>query len=184
MTNERERDYYQPLKFALTAHIRSRITPRESDNPYIQVLEKLTVPAKKIYLEITADEKSPSNTLKSKISPGRDLIYLFLKSARPDLTGFIEVNQILDFIVVEFKNDTISLDDIYQLKKYADLFDAKYSLLVSTREIPFEVKRLRDVVSDLLSRAAGYRGLTLVHYDPVKGSFLDWFPEDPFPAGT
>lgn len=177
-----ERDYYQPLKSALEAHIRATFRPRKSDPLPLQMIAELTVSSEKIYLEITADT-SLSNTLKSKISHGRDLIYFFLKNARPDLTGFIEVEDTVDFIVVEFKDNTLNLDNVYQLKKYADLLDAKYSLLVSTDEIPVEVKRLRDVVPELLSRATGHRRLTLVHYNPVKQAFLEWFPEDPFRQG-
>jgi hypothetical protein len=84
-------------------------------------------------------------------------------------------------MVVELNNEPLILDDIYQLKKYADLFDAKYSLLISTDEIPDELKRLRDVIPDLLSRSVGHNKLTIVHYDIKQHSFLDWFPEDPFP---
>jgi hypothetical protein len=140
----------------------------------------MSAPSETIYIETTAD-KHLSNTLKSKIRKGWELIFSFLKSTRPDLTGFVEDQSKIDFMVVEFKNEPLILDDIYQLKKYADLFDAKYSLLISTDEIPDELKRLRDVIPDLLSRSVGHNKLTIVHYDIKQHSFLDWFPEDPFP---
>jgi hypothetical protein len=178
-----ERDYYPQLRTDLEAHIRRRLTPRYSD-PRLQIYAKLNPPKEAVHLEITS-EKPLSNLLKSKIHSGRNLIYFFLKSARPDITGFMGSEPFADFIVVEFKDNSLGLDDIYQLRKYADLLDAKYSLLVSKDEIPEELKRLSEgIVPELLSRAGGYRRLTLVRYDPENHSFLDWLPEDPFPVPT
>lgn len=176
-----ERDYYQQLKADLERHIRRRIAPRYSD-PRLQIYARLNPPRENIHLEVTS-EKSLSNLLKSKIRSGRDLIYFFLKNARPDITGFMGPESFPDFIVVEFKDNPLGLDDIYQLRKYADLLDAKYSLLISTDEIPVELKRLAEgVIPDLLSRAGGYMRLTLVQYDPERHSFPEWLPEDPFPT--
>lgn len=174
-----ERSHYEPLRQALEIHILSKLRPQYHD-PKRQAIARSKPPAETIYLEITAD-KGLSNQLKAKIGSGRELIYLFLKKdARPDLTGFIEIPPLVHFIAVEFKDETLTLDDIYQLKKYADLLDAKYSLLISTREIPEEIKRLRNAIPDLLSRSTGYNALTLVHYDSTNKSLLDWFPKDPF----
>ena len=50
-------------------------------------------------------------------------------------------------MVVEVKNEVIKLEDIYQTKKYADLFDAKYALLISPEEIPEELIRFDSGVS-------------------------------------
>ena len=86
------------------------------------------------YLEITADRKF-SNTLKQQIDRNRDLIFNFLKEAAPDITGFVKGDYSKEFIVVEIKNKPIKLEDIYQSRKYAELFDARYALLVSTKEI-------------------------------------------------
>ena len=93
------------------------------------------------YLEITADTGF-SNKLKSEIPRGREIIFNFLKKARPDITGFVKENSFSYFIVVEIKSSSIELDDIYQTKKYAQLLEAKYVLLISTNEIPEEIKRL------------------------------------------
>ena len=129
------------------------------------------------HLEITADRKF-SNPLKQQIDRNRDLIFNFLKEAAPDITGFVKGDYSREFIVVEVKNKPIKLDDIYQTRKYAELFDARYALLVSTEEIPEEIIRLSKVVFSLLSLPA-YKQLTLVHFgDNAKN--IVWFPDNPF----
>ena len=137
-----------------------------------------------VYLEITADTGF-SNKLKSKIPKGREIIFNFLKKARPDITGFIKENLFSlfsYFIVVEIKSSSIELDDIYQTKKYAQLFGAKYALLISTDEIPEEIKRLDKTINpDFLSGAYGYR-IVLVHFDINKKEFVEWYEKNPFKA--
>jgi len=133
------------------------------------------------YLEITADTGF-SNKLKSEIPRGREIIFNFLKKARPDITGFVKENSFSYFIVVEIKNSSIELDDIYQTKKYAQLFGAKYALLISTNEIPEEIKRLDKTINpDFLSGAYGYR-IVLVHLDINKKEFVEWYEKNPFKA--
>lgn len=80
--------------------------------------------------------------------------------------------------MVEVKARTIRLDDVYQTRKYAELFDARYALLVSTCEIPEEIRRLSQVIYSLLSLPA-YKQLTLVEF-ANNGNSTDWFPDDPF----
>jgi len=69
-------------------------------------------------------------------------------------------------------------------KKKKDLFDAKYGLLVSTKEIPEEIKRLSKVVSPYLLSLPAYKTLTLVHFNGKDKQFVDWFPENPFENDT
>ena len=129
------------------------------------------------HLEVTADRKF-SNILKQQIDRNRDLIFNFLKEAAPDITGFVKGDYSKEFIIVEIKNKPIKLEDIYQTRKYAELFDARYALLVSTEEIPEEIIRLSKVVFSLLSLPA-YKQLTLVHFgDNAKN--IVWFPDNPF----
>ncbi|MCX6685071.1 MAG: hypothetical protein NTV10_00220 [Methanoregula sp.] len=132
------------------------------------------------YLEITAKRKF-SNKLKREISPqGRDIIFHFLREAAPDITGFIKKEYSSDFLIAEIKTDEIKLDYIYQTRKYAELFGAKYSLLISTEEIPEEIKRLSRPVHTLLSGGIGYEKITLVYFDPIKEEFSEWFEKNPF----
>ena len=70
-------------------------------------------------------DRTFSNRLKSQIPQHRDLIFNFLREAAPDITGFIRKEYSTDFVVVDVKNAVIKLDDIYQTRKYAELFDAK-----------------------------------------------------------
>jgi len=112
---KKERRLYEPVKALL--------------------FETLKTKFEELHLEITAD-KTFSNKLKSQVNSNRDIIFLFLKDAAPDITGFIKEQYEVGFVVVEVKAEKLKLDDIYQTKKYAELFDAKYALLVTTEEIP------------------------------------------------
>ena len=156
---QRERDYYKTIKTKLE--------------------ELLGTKFSNFHLEITADKKF-SNRLKAEISPygHRDIIFRFLNEASPDITGFIKGEYSSDFIVVEIKNEEIKIDHVYQTKKYAELFNTKYALLISTKEIPEEIKRLSKVVYSLLS-SGGYR-TTLVYFDAERKDFVEWYEKNPF----
>jgi len=134
-----------------------------------------------VYLEITA-RRTFSEKLKSKIPSGREIIFIFLKKAAPDITGFVETKTLPNFIVVEVKDEKIELDDIYQLKKYADLFDAKFAFLISLEPIPEEIKRLCRSPFFLLSRlkASVYNAFALGEFDKNSNEFVEWFEENPF----
>ena len=100
-------------------------------------------------------------------------MFHFLIEAAPDLTGFIREEYSSAFVVVEVKTAVIKIDDIYQTKRYAELFDAKYPLLISTEEIPVEIKRLSQVVYKLLSGGYGYKIIILIYYEPEKDDFME-----------
>lgn len=131
-----------------------------------------------VYLEITATRKL-STKLKKEFSPHRDIIFYFLKEAAPDITGFIKRENSSDFVVIEIKRK-IKLDDVYQTKKYADLFDTKFAFLVTLEPIPEEIKRLSKVVHTLLMRPSIYSAFTLVQFDEQCNEFVDWFEKNPF----
>lgn len=132
-----------------------------------------------VYLEITSRGVF-SDRLKSRIPSGRDIIFLFLKKAAPDITGFIEGSSLSRFIVVEVKKEKIELDDIYQLRKYADLFDARFAFLVSLKPIPEEIKRLSKTVYTLLAGSSIYDAFVLAQFDEHNKQFVEWFKENPF----
>lgn len=159
-----EKDYYEPIKTKLE--------------------ELMSTKFSNFHLEITADKKF-TNKLKAEISPHghRDIIFHFLREAAPDITGFIKGDYSSDFIVIEIKNEELKIDDIYQTRKYAELFNAKYALLISTKEIPEEIKRLSKVVYSLLSGGYGYEKITVVYFNAGKGSFVEWFEKNPFEKG-
>src|SRR6267143_791057 len=131
------------------------------------------------HLEVTANRQF-SNVLQAQIDSNRDLIFAFLKEAAPDITGFVKKDSASprEFVVVEIKTSPIKLDDIYQVRKYAELFDARYALLISTCEIPEKITRLSRVVYPLLALPA-YKQLTLVRFAD-DGRTTTWFPGCPF----
>lgn len=138
------------------------------------------------YLEITAN-KNFSNKLKKKIDEDRNIIFSFLKEAAPDITGYVEsgfLTQLLEwkryvFVVVEIKRDKLKLDDIYQIRKYSELFDARLSLLISLKDIPEEIKRLSKAVEQLLSQPDGEK-IIIAQFSPHEKCFKEWFPKNPF----
>ncbi len=136
-----------------------------------------------VHLEVTAGGTF-SNTLQSLIDPSREIVFSFLKDAAPDLTGFVSGRRgdrypSREFVVVEVKNTPIKLDDIYQTRKYAELFDAHYALLVSTQEVPEKLLRLSRVVSPYLLAIPVYNKITFVRF-LNGGNSVVWIPDDPF----
>lgn len=158
---KKESEYYEVIKIKLEELIRTKFS--------------------NFYLEITAN-KNFSNKLKAGISERRNIIFNFLKEAAPDITGFIKGEYSSDFIVTEIKKEKIKIDDIYQTKKYAQLFDAKYAFLISTQEIPEEIKRLSTEVYSILLTNCSYahERITIVYFDDEKENFVEWFEKNPF----
>jgi hypothetical protein len=154
----------------------------KEEDYYPLIMQKFTELFKskgyEVYFEITATKKF-SNKLKSKIPDYRHIIFYFLKDVAPDITGFISKGNFINFVIIEVKNEEIKLDHIYQARKYAELFDAKFAFLISTKEIPEEIERLARVVNYLLSLPA-YRRLTLVQFSEETNALTDWYPENPF----
>lgn len=157
-----ERDFYEPVKSWLDKILAEKFASH--------------------HLEVTANGKF-GNEVQSQIDPYRELIFSFLKSgASPDITGFVkkDTESSKEFIVVEVKDEPIKLDDIYQTKKYADLFNAKYALLVSTHEIPERIIRLaKRVVFPYLLQIPLYGRIALVHFAD-NGEKITWAVDDPF----
>jgi len=159
---------------------------RKKEKEYYEIVRSklvdlLSTKFHEFHLEVTATKRF-SNRLKAGIGQYREIIFSFLKEAAPDITGFITKEYSKDFIVVEVKRDRVKLDDIYQTRKYAELFDARYALLISQKEVPDEIKRLSRICSLLTIPAP--RALTIVHYDQETGQFMEWFPSNPFEEQT
>ena len=113
-------------------------------------------------------------------SKEHDIVFAFLKKASPDITGFLKSILGTDFITIEIKMKKIGLDDIYQAKRYADLFKAKYGFLLSCEPIPEEIKRLSNSTNIL--NKSGEGTIRLAQYDLDTGKILDhtWFPSNQF----
>src|SRR5574341_1944158 len=117
-----EREYYAPIKSRLEERLREK--------------------AVHAYLELTADTNF-SEILKSAIPRGHEIIFNFLRSSRPDIAGYLtDKYGGKHFIIAEIKLGSHKLEDIYQLRRYADLFTAQFAFLLSPQPVPEELKRL------------------------------------------
>ena len=153
----KESDYYKPIELVFENLFRSKGT---------------------IYSEITANGQ-PSNRIKERIHDNRNIIFSFLRDARPDITGFSVGKHSDKFFVIEVKNEPIKLDHIYQTRKYIDLFDAHFGFLVSTEEIPAEIKKITKMQFGIMN-IGQYRCFSICQYDENHKTIVDWHVENPF----
>lgn len=107
------------------------------------------------HLELTA-EGHFEETIKRAVP--YDIIFAFLgRRASPDLAGFTRDQYgIQDRIIVDIKRERVTLQDVYQVKLYGDLFGAKYALLISPKQVPEEIKRLHKNLSVLYRFMSGW----------------------------
>jgi hypothetical protein len=120
-----------------------RLKERELYEPIRKALEDyLSEYLGKCILENTSDG------LTSAIVPCLDdFVVLYIerrkREQRPDLTGSFETDRgNKNIIIVEIKRRIQKIDDIYQAKKYAELFDVTYAFLISSEKLPETIKRL------------------------------------------
>ncbi|MCP4256896.1 MAG: hypothetical protein GY774_05125 [Planctomycetes bacterium] len=158
---KQEKEYYSEIKAKLVDLLKTKTT--------------------NFHLEITANKKF-SDKLTAEIREGSDIIFRFLKEASPDITGFIKNKYSSEFIVVEFKKEKIKLDNIYQTKKYRELFNAKFTFLISLKPIPTEIIRLDKAMNNQLLMAGLHwaYAFILVEYDKKENKFVRWYPKNPF----
>lgn len=151
------------------------------------------------HLEITANGCF-SETIKMFVR--HDIIFTFLKRrVSPDLAGFTFTTahdssgellpltfmdyarlygaSVRDFITVEIKLRSITLQDIYQAKLYGDLFSAKYALLISPQPISEEIKRLDRELSILGRFMSGFT-VYILQWQIDKKEIVGWEPKSPF----
>jgi len=103
-----------------------------------------------VHLEIT--EKKFSYEMKQELDD-YSLFILNIERMSPDLTGFIrneeKFGKSKPIIVVEVKK-RLTLKDIYQTKRYAEILNATYALLISPERLSperrrFLIKRREDI---------------------------------------
>lgn len=148
-----------------------------------ELLNKIIV-NKEIYLENTS-KSGFSEKLKQAIPKEKSIIFSFL-GKKPDITGFVKKQYYTDFLIVEIKRKEIKLEDIYQTKMYKELFEAKYTFLISLESIPEKLKRLCKSNRDILRSAGdnGYRFFALTQFDEKDKEFIDWYEVNPFDTNT
>ena len=76
-------------------------------------------------LEITATTGA-SDKVAQAIVPGHDILFAFLNGNRPDILGVDDKRR---WIVAEIKDGGIGLEEVYQAKKYKELFSAPFGSL-------------------------------------------------------
>ena len=119
-------------------------------DPIKKALEQFLGQENKLYLEDT-HKNSISKKLKDLFD---NAAFLFLMSQKvsPDLMGYVEEaksrfglgideGSTTEKIIVEVKNEEIKILDLYQAKRYAEVFGAKYAFLISIEDVPGELKR-------------------------------------------
>jgi hypothetical protein len=135
------------------------------------------------HMEITANGNF-SRAIKEHIPQGREIVFHFLRQAAPDLTGFVTKEPGRGFVVVDMKTTTIRLKHVSQIRGYAELFGARWGLLLSTKELPEEFSRLHAVGSSIFSTLTGHGTITLGRLREQDGKWTaEWFPADPFAKG-
>jgi hypothetical protein len=158
-TSETERDLYEPIKDALIAYLR-------------QPDDHIT-----LNLEVTA--YSFSQLMQHYLSD--ELLNLTRnREFRPDLFGHIgpdcepRYGMSTFTLVVEVKPSAPTLKDVFQAKRYGELYLAQVALLVSTELPEVQVQRLLEKRIDL----RGYSGrwlLYLCHYNKTQHAIDWWF---------
>src|SRR6266852_9994268 len=115
------------------------------------------------YLETSA--KGFTEQIKAAIPPNRDILFKFL-NRKPDILGFVAREYRKDFITVEVKEKSITLDDIYQAKMYKEVFGARYGFLVTAAEIPEQLKRLCKATPSIIHSIddGSYRFLAIARF--------------------
>lgn len=97
------------------------------------------------------------------------LMILSAERKRPDLTGYIIVEKpnpssSKRVIVVEVKDSSPSVGDIYQIKQYADLFSAEYAFIISTEMLTAIRRRFLQGHSYMLKFGVADSRITVMYF--------------------
>jgi len=114
------------------------------------------------YFEITA--KTISNKIKKEFDLNR-LLLLKTERTLPDIMGFVEKNGLNELFVFEIKNGKPTIRAIYQLKKYAEVLNAKYACLMCTKEISAELRKCLENELIIQSYNTGHGTISILHFD-------------------
>ena len=137
-------------------------------------------------LEITSN-KIPEKVKKWLDDPA--LYFIRVEKKLPDLIGRFKPDGSKNppygfhegLIITEVKNTEPTLKNITQTKSYAEIFDATFAYLISSKAMIEEVQRFLSKRYMLLSYGA-YRKVYIGKFD-VVGGIIDeaaWFPDNPF----
>lgn len=132
--------------------------------------------------EVTAE--GVSDELQEKL-PDEILFLLRSRELRPDVLGYVEYpteskafyyNSF--FVTAEVKDGVPTINDLFQAKKYGEIYGAAISLLVSTLKPEVRLLRLLKRKSILLHLPMSMYSAYLCTVS-TKDNVIDWFPEEP-----
>ena len=128
----KEERLYEPLKNALQKEF-ERYLNSEKERTGGEFMGK-------VHLEITAKGHF-SEDLKEALDDNA-LSIIRVEKFSPDIMGFIQkIEYSKELITVEVKPEKITIKNISRAKLYADIFGAKYGMLISPKRVPEEIRR-------------------------------------------
>ncbi len=140
--------------------------PKEEDlyEPIKKTLQEKFSVIGECHLEVTASKIGEEI---KQLLDDQAVFILENEKKKPDLMGYVSTvcqsaSENKRLIVVEVKSDALRLNNIYQVKLYAEMFPAHYAFLISPRGFNEVHRRFLKVRRSLLSFAAGYRNITVM----------------------
>lgn len=127
------------------------------------------------YVEITSNGRFSKHLLE-RFKAIEWTQQLLPRKLMPDITGYTKNAAIF---VAEVKNKPLILEDIYQLRCYAELIDSRNSLLVSTHDFSAGDRRLLQRRDDLL-RSSGDKPISIGVFDEKTQVVDYWYPARPW----
>jgi len=126
-----------------------------------------------------------SNELLQEL-PDEILFLLGNRELRPDILGRVEY-PLQDkpfyysrfFVTAEVKDGPPTINDLFQAKKYGEIYEAAISLLVATEKPEERLLRLLKRKSVLLHLPMSMFRVYLCRYSAEVQAFTWWFPEEP-----
>lgn len=155
---KKEERLYEPIKSALKRELEEYLNSQK---------ERIgtTVFTGKVYLEITANGRFFSEKLK-EVLDNDALSIVRVEKFSPDIMGIIEKTQYQkELITVEVKDEKITIQSISRAKLYADIFNARYGMLISSKGVGEEIKRF-------ISNRYAIRGNVIIaQFDETNNEF-------------
>lgn len=157
LRQKREEQLYEPIKSALQRELEEYLNSQKE-----RIGEGFMC---RVHLEITANGRLFSEELK-EVLDNDALSIIRVEKFSPDIMGFIQRSQYLkELITVEVKCDKITVQNISRAKLYADIFNAKYGMLISPKGIGEEIKRF-------ISNRYAIRGNVIIaQFDEASNKF-------------
>lgn len=119
------------------------------------------------YLEVTC--KGLSNQLLRSLDDFA-LFYVKIDKQYPDIAGFVKTTYGKEIVTVEVKSHIRKINDFFQAKRYAEVFDAKYAFLISSETIPEQIRRFINKRSTIYSFSYN-KSVIIAQFDATAQEF-------------